>query len=238
MSLKKVLGLMLASRMAGRGGRRGGLGTAAMLGGGMGRKAGLASMAYLAYRAYQDHQSRSGGNQATGQTAGQTTGTPASAQGGIGGIGGMIGSVMESLTGQSQPQPAAAPTQSQTAPEGEDRITDAKALLLLQAMVAAAWADNAISTEERSRIIGQLDAAGADESDRRLVEREIAQPQPLDRLLLQVRDRETAEQFYLASRAAIDPNTPENKAYLDTLRARLSLSDAEVQEVEELTRDV
>lgn len=235
MSLKKVLGLMLASRMAGRGGRRGGLGTAAMLGGGMGRKAGLASMAYLAYRAYQDHQSRSGGNQATGQTAGQTTGTPASAQGGIGG---MIGSVMESLTGQSQPQPAAAPTQTQTAPEGEDRITDAKALLLLQAMVAAAWADNAISTEERSRIIGQLDAAGADESDRRLVEREIAQPQPLDRLLLQVRDRETAEQFYLASRAAIDPNTPENKAYLDTLRARLSLSDEEVREVEDLTGGV
>ncbi|TKA95688.1 tellurite resistance TerB family protein [Cereibacter changlensis] len=231
MSLKKVLGLMLASRMAGRGGRRGGLGTAAMLGGGMGRKAGLASMAYLAYRAYQDHQSRSGGNQATGQT----TGTPTSAQGGIGG---MIGSVMESLTGQSQPQPAAAPTQTQTAPEGEDRITDAKALLLLQAMVAAAWADNAISTEERSRIIGQLDAAGADESDRRLVEREIAQPQPLDRLLLQVRDRETAEQFYLASRAAIDPNTPENKAYLDTLRARLSLSDEEVREVEDLTGGV
>ena len=235
MSLKKVLGLMLASRMAGRGGRRGGLGTAAILGGGMGRKAGLASMAYLAYRAYQDHQSRSGGNQATGQT----TGTPASAQGGIGG---MIGSVMESLTGQSQPQPAAAPTQTQTqtqtAPEGEDRITDAKALLLLQAMVAAAWADNAISTEERSRIIGQLDAAGADESDRRLVEREIAQPQPLDRLLLQVRDRETAEQFYLASRAAIDPNTPENKAYLDTLRARLSLSDEEVREVEDLTGGV
>ncbi|MEH6773763.1 MAG: DUF533 domain-containing protein [Cereibacter changlensis] len=227
MSLKKVLGVMLASRMAGRGGSRGGLGTAALLGGGLGKKAGLASMAYLAYRAYQDHQARGAGNQATGQTT-----TPASAQGGIGG---MIGSVMESLTGsQGQPQPAAPEARTETGTE--DRITDAKALLLLQAMVAAAWADNAISTEERARIIGQLDAAGADDADRRLVEREFTQPQPLDQLLLQVRDRETAEQFYLASRAAVDPNTPENKAYLDALRARLSLSDSEVQEVEALTR--
>lgn len=224
MSLKKVLGLMLASRMAGRGGRSGGLGTAAMLGGGLGRKAGLASMAYLAYRAYQDHQAR---NPAPDRVPGQ----PAS---GGGGFGAMLGNVMDSLGGGASHAPAE-PAAAANGAADEDRISDAKALLLLQAMVAAAWADNAISTEERSKIIGQLDAAGADESDRRLVEREIAQPQPLDRLLLQVRDRETAEQFYLASRAAIDSHTPENRAYLDTLRSRLNLSDAEVEEVETLT---
>ena len=67
MSLKHILGTMLATRMAGRGRRRGSLGTAAMLGGlgrrrrPMGGKLGLATLDYMAYRAYQDHQARSGG---------------------------------------------------------------------------------------------------------------------------------------------------------------------------------
>jgi uncharacterized membrane protein YebE (DUF533 family) len=226
MSLKKVLGLMLASRMAGRGGRMGGLGTATVLGSSTGRKAGMAALAYMAYRAWQEQQSRSG-----------------TAQGskGSGGIGGMIGSVMDSLTGQQggsgQMAGHAQPTQrdERMRQEPEDMISDAKALLLLQGMVAAAWADGAMSHEERERILEQLDVGGADEADRRLVEREIARPQSLDRLLEQVRDQETAEQFYLASRAALDPGVSANRAYLCTLKGRLNLSDADVREVETFT---
>ncbi|AXQ94957.1 tellurite resistance TerB family protein [Cereibacter azotoformans] len=220
MSLKKVLGLMLASRMAGRGGRAGGLGSAAALGAGVSKKAGMAALAYMAYRAWQDQPSRAPGT-ATGGTSGSASG----------GIGGMIGGVIDSLTGQ---QNGAQPQQMADQPF-EEAISDAKALLLLQGMVAAAWADGALSTDERQRIIDQLDAAGADADDRRLVEREIAHPQPLDRLLEQVRDQETAEQFYLASRAAVDPTTSANRAYLCTLRGRLNLSEAEVREVEALT---
>ncbi|MCE6952268.1 tellurite resistance TerB family protein [Cereibacter sphaeroides] len=227
MSLKKVLGLMLASRMAGRGGRMGGLGTAAVLGSGAGRKAGMAALAYMAYRAWQDQQSRGGTVRGSASTGG--------------GIGGMIGSVMDSLNGQQggfgpaggQAQPVQRDERMSQVPE--DLISDAKALLLLQAMVAAAWADGTMSAEERQRILDQLDEGGADEADRRLVEREIARPQPLDRLLEQVRDQETAEQFYLASRAAVDPGMSANRAYLCTLRGRLNLSDAEVREVENLT---
>ncbi len=221
MSLKKVLGLMLASRMAGRGGRTGGLGSAAVLGSSVSKKAGMAALAYMAYRAYQDHQARNPGG--TARTAG--------------GIGGMIGGIVDSLTGQQDDagRSSAAPAGAAMGQSPEEAISDAKALLLLQAMVAAAWADGAISTDERQRILDQLDAAGADESDRRLVEREIAHPQPLDRLLEQVRDQETAEQFYLASRAAVDPATNANKSYLCTLRGRLNLSEAEVREVEAFT---
>ncbi|MGP3696634.1 tellurite resistance TerB family protein [Rhodobacter sp. NSM] len=222
MSLKKVLGLMLASRMAGRGGRAGGLGSAAVLGSSVSKKAGLAALAYMAYRAWQDNQSR----------------THRSGASGSGSIGGMIGGVIDNLTGQGGHSAGnAQATQHDVAPDQspEDMISDAKALLLLQGMVAAAWADGAISMEERRRIVEQLDAGGADDDDRRLVEREIAHPQPLDRLLERVRDQETAEQFYLASRAAVDPTTSANRAYLCTLRGRLNLSDAEVREVEDLT---
>ncbi|MFQ6773819.1 DUF533 domain-containing protein [Cereibacter sphaeroides] len=224
MSLKKVLGLMLASRMAGRGGRTGGLGSAAVLGSSVSKKAGMAALAYMAYRAYQDHQARNPGG---------TTRTAS----GAGGIGGMIGGLVDSLTGQQGDagETSAAPAGAAMGQSPEDAISDAKALLLLQAMVAAAWADGAISLDERQRILDQLDAAGADDSDRRLVEREVAHPQPLDRLLEQVRDQETAEQFYLASRAAVDPTTSANKSYLCTLRGRLNLSEAEVREVEAFT---
>lgn len=219
MSLKNILGLLLASRMAGRGGRMGGLGSAAS------RKAGMAALAYMAYRAWQDHQGRSGPIRG------------AAGQGG--GIGAMIGSVMDSLTGQqggaSQGVGQSVQQDGRAGEAPEDLISDTRALLLLRGMVAAAWADGAMSLDERQRILDQLDAGGADEADRRLVEREIAHPLPLDRLLEQVRDQETAEQFYLASRAALDPATSANRAYLFTLRSRLNLSDAEVREVEDLT---
>lgn len=47
--------------------------------------------------------------------------------------------------------------------------------------------------------------------DRRIVEREIANPKPFDQLVGQVRDQETADEFYLASRAAIDGETEQNR---------------------------
>ena len=65
MSLKRVLGAMLASRVAGRGRTGGSLGTAAMLAAlagrrGMGGKLGLAALGYMAYRAYRDQQAGAG----------------------------------------------------------------------------------------------------------------------------------------------------------------------------------
>lgn len=231
MSLKRILGTMLATRMAGRGHRRGGLGTAALLGGlggrrrGMGGKLGLAAIGYMAYRAYQDHQARGGG-----RTAGGTSG----------GIGGMIQDAADRLTGgRSSGGPAAevppgAEQELQEEEQAAAEFSEDTALLLLRAMITAAYSDGALSQEERMRILQEIEQAGADEEDRRIMEREIANPRPLDDLLRQVRDRETAQEFYLASRAAIDSETPQHRAYLSDLRQRLDLSDEEAAEVEEL----
>ncbi len=77
-----------------------------------------------------------------------------------------------------------------------------------------------------------ITAAYSDAEDRRTMEREIANPKPLDELLAQVHDEETAQEFYLASRAAIDRETEQNRTYLRTLRERLNLSEeAEVEEL-------
>ena len=267
MSLKRVLGMMLASQMGSRGRRRGGLGSAAMLGGlgmrrrrGMGGKLGLAAMGYMAHQAYQDHQRRTGGgNTGASATSRGGMGGGAGTTGGIGDMildvtdgftggaisrGAMSGGSMSGGTARSGGQAAhhlGAPTGA--SPEAnfqEDErraaaeFSEEKARLLLRAMVTAAYSDGALSEAERGRIMGEIEEFGGDAEDRRTMEREIANPRPLDELLAQVNDHETAEEFYLPSRAAIDGDTEQNRAYLGTLRQRLGLSEQDAAEVEEI----
>lgn len=244
MTMKRVLGLMLASRMAGRGRGRGGLGrTAALgglggLGGGMGRRAGVAGMAYMAYRAYQDKQSRQ--PQTGAATSGSTQGS--------GGIGGMISDLADRFSGTNRDDNAqmkgAGMAQGGHAPAAGDdgvneehaaaAISEDTALLLLRGMISAANADGIISADERARIMQELDESGADTADRRQIEDELANPKPLDTLLVQIHDKETAEEFYLASRAAVDVDNQTHKAYLDNLRQRLNLSEEEAREIDSL----
>ncbi|WP_111537181.1 tellurite resistance TerB family protein [Palleronia aestuarii] len=240
MSLKRILGTVLASRLAGRGRRRrGGLGSSALLGG-MGYrrrpalrgKAGLAALGFMAYRAYRDHQARNPG------TAGvQTAGTGATQT--DGGIGGMVNKLVDTISGATSStateaeEPSAAELREDE--QAAENLSDAKALLLIRAMITAAYSDGALSSEERERIMGEIAEAGGDAEDRQVMEREIANPKPLDELLRDVQDKETAEEFYLASAAAVDGETEANRSYLETLRQRLDISEEEAREVEELT---
>ena len=235
MSLKRILGTMLASRMAGRGRRRGSLGTAAMLGGvgyrrrGMSGKLGLAALGYMAYQAYRDHQARNPKGARAGSAAGST-----------GGIGGLIQDVADrigasgALPGGAAGAPGGAAPDLREEERAAEAFSDETALLLIRAMVTAAYSDGALSEAERARIMQEIDDAGATDEDRRVMEREIANPKPLDALLGQVRDRETAQEFYLASRAAIDGETEQDRTYLSDLRQRLGLSEEDAAEVEEI----
>lgn len=228
MSLKRILGTMLATRMMGRGGGRGGLGTAAILGGlaagrrgGLGSKLGSAALGYMAYRAYRDYQAK-----------GTASGTSSTG----GGLADMIKDVADRFTGgSSEPDtpPADDVARAEERQAAED-FSEAKALLLIRAMITAAYSDGQLSHDERSRILDAIDQAGADQRDREIMEREIANPKPLDELLAEVQDRETAQQFYVASRAAIDGHSEADRAYLAALRDRLSLTEEEAAEAEEL----
>jgi len=102
-------------------------------------------------------------------------------------------------------------------------IGDEKALLLIRAMIAAANADGEIGEDERRSILVQVDAAGGGADERRAVEAELAHPATLDQVVAAVHDPETAEQVYLASRLAIDRETPAERAYLQYLAARLGI---------------
>lgn len=257
MSMKRILGMMLASRMAGpgmRGGMKsGGLGGLASIGLLGGRKAGLAALGYMAYRAYQDRQARTGdgqpqsearrGRASSGASSG-LGGNAASGAGLAGMLGGIVKSLSDTLSGAQGAQAGRDPVGAREGtgaspkaaftPEDEraaETFSEETALLLVRAMVAAANADGAITAEERERIMSQANEAGADAEDRRALEAELANPRPLDDLLGQVRDQETAEEFYLASRMAIDGATEANRAYLAGLRERLGLAEQDAADI-------
>lgn len=253
-NLGRMLGMLLATRMAGRGRYGSALGTTALLGGGrMGRMAGLAGLGYMAYRAFQNSRASPPENQRTAAAgSGQPDGGSSRAQ--QGGIMGAVGSLLDSLTGGqmdsrrdkpgmgdavgSYHDPASAAPDGamggDAAPPTEaDQIDDDRALLLIRAMIAAANADGVISADERQRIIAQVDAAGGDADDHRIIEQELANPKPLDTLLAEVDDHDTAQQFYAASRAAMDGQTATQTSYLDYLRNRLGLPDDEAAEIDQ-----
>ena len=261
-NLGRMLGMLLATRMAGRGRYGSALGTAALMRGGLGRKAGIAGLGYMAYRAWQDskgrqqpsdYQSRQGPSGSGTSQADGERGQPMA-----GGIAGTLGGIIDSLTGgqmgsrkgepglgdrvrsyfdptAAEPAPAVPePAAEEEAPPPEAaEIDDSRALLLIRAMIAAANADGEITAEERRRIITRLDDAGGDADDHRVIEQELANPKPLDTLLAQVHDHDTAQQFYAASRAAMDGQTPTQASYLDYLRNRLDLPPDETAEIDQ-----
>lgn len=107
----------------------------------------------------------------------------------------------------------------------------ARAILLLRAMIAAAKADGEVDPEERARIVEGLRAAGAEENAQRFVEEELAKPVDLYAITAEVRDAATAAEVYVASLAAIQVDTEAERRYLDSLALRLGLDRATVDEI-------
>ena len=262
-NLSKVLGVILANGLAGRTARgpafaaalplilgkngkkkkkkgyySNGYGVQPAPTGGMGlfQKAGLASLAYLAYKAYQDNQKRPvGSTYPSSPPSGPAMGGPL---GGILdrlGLGRALGGV---LGGSTAGGPAGglgdrlAGVLRGGTPEPD--LGDAKALLLIRAMIAAANADGRISPDEQRRILDSLDAAQAEPEDRRIVEAELRAPRPMDDIVREVRDPETAEQVYLASELAVRGGNDVDRQYLAYLASRLGLTDARRRELDSI----
>lgn len=221
-NMRRLLGTMLATGMGGRSRRGMDFGTTALLGGsrggGFGRTAGLAALGYLAYRAFQDRQQKAPADQGggTGAGGGQGGGGPS--------LGERLGNILNPLPSEPPPEEA-----------GTESMEDQRALLLIRAMIAAANADGEITPGERGRIMAKLEEADADPDDHRVIERELSNPASLDALLRDVNDPETAEQFYLASRVAIDGTTEVQRSYLEYLAHRLQLDPAQVDDVNRMT---
>ncbi|GGF07699.1 tellurite resistance TerB family protein [Stappia taiwanensis] len=183
----------------------------------LGKKAvtygGMALVAGLAYKAYRDWQ---GNRDAPG---------PAGASAPAGGM----------ATGESAVLPP--PAESPFAPEHQPGGDRAFALVLLTAMISAAKADGHIDGQEQRRIFDKLDSLELDTEAKAFVMDELRAPLDLDRVVAGASTQEAALEIFAASRLAIDPDHPAEKAYLDLLAARLGLDAGLVAEIDRAVRE-
>ena len=105
-------------------------------------------------------------------------------------------------------------------------IPSGDAVLLVQAMVAAAAADGVIDETERSQMTKRAQDAGFDDETRRFLDAELAHPKSLAVIVASASGRPAfATDLYAASCAAITPDTDAERVYLETLARRLGISE-------------
>jgi uncharacterized membrane protein YebE (DUF533 family) len=96
-------------------------------------------------------------------------------------------------------------------------------LVLIRAMVGAAKADGHVDATEQQRLFAQVEELGLDAEAKAYVFDLLAQPVDMGSITSSVATPEQGAEVYLASRLAIDPDVPAERAYLDGLAARLKL---------------
>jgi uncharacterized membrane protein YebE (DUF533 family) len=239
MDAMSLLGGMLGSGFGK--GRGPGIGTIAAGAAGLAAAGGLGYMAYRHFQGQKAPGQQPPGGPGWGAPAGAAPPAPG------GGIGGMLSGIVGSTGGlrtdgfsvpgyewQTQgaqpaaPQPVVPPPYPPgaqppppapaTAQQNED------ALLLVRAMIAAAYADGAIDDAERTDILARLDAAGVAPAERELFLRELASPKPITAIAGSVRSPELAEQVYVVSLLAIRVDNDAERAYVKMLPGLLNLS--------------
>jgi uncharacterized membrane protein YebE (DUF533 family) len=173
----------------------GGKGVRKMAGGALGY-GGAAVLGALALKAYQDYQSKERSN--PGQKHGATPVTLTPEQ---------FAALSPEALPHAQPAADGGPFQ----------------LVLIRAMVAAAKADGHVDAVEQQRLFAEVERLGLDAGAKAYVFDLLSQPADLAGISSAVSTPEQGAEVYLASRLAIDPDVPAERAYLDALAARLRL---------------
>jgi uncharacterized membrane protein YebE (DUF533 family) len=96
-------------------------------------------------------------------------------------------------------------------------------LVLIRAMVGAAKADGHVDATEQQRLFGQVEQLGLDAEAKAYVFDLLSAPVDMGSITSAVTTPEQGAEVYLASRLAIDPDVPAERAYLDALASRLKL---------------
>lgn len=150
--------------------------------------------------------------------------------GGIAVLGGLAYSAYKNWQAQQQPEggataqpmkdvtPAAETVKALQAP-----ATDEASLAILRAMIAAAKADGHIDAAEQKAIFAKLDAANLDTEAKAFVVDELRRPLDIDAVVAAATSPALAIEIYTASVLAIDPDHPDEQAYLARLAERLKL---------------
>jgi uncharacterized membrane protein YebE (DUF533 family) len=95
--------------------------------------------------------------------------------------------------------------------------------VLVRAMIAAAKADGHVDADEQQRLFAEVEQRGLDAEAKAFVFDLLSQPVDLGSITNAVVTPEQGAEVYLASRLAINPDVPAERAYLDALATRLKL---------------
>lgn len=131
--------------------------------------------------------------------------------------------------------PPSDPKLDQAADAAESAVGNEDALLMVRAMIAAANADGRVDADERQRILGHLDDAGATTEDRQFVQRELGAPPSVETLARDAHTPELRLNLYAAALLALTVDTDAERSFLKYLADRLGLTR---EQVEAAHRDV
>ena len=97
------------------------------------------------------------------------------------------------------------------------------ALALIRSMIAAANADGHVGADEQKQIFEAANRGGLDAEDKAFIFDSLQNPPSPDQIAGLAGNQEQAAELYLAARIAIDPDHPDEKAFLHKLSQSLKL---------------
>jgi uncharacterized membrane protein YebE (DUF533 family) len=105
----------------------------------------------------------------------------------------------------------------------QDEGQDTGQILILRAMIAAAYADGHIDENERQKIFSRVDDFELTTEDKASLFDELRNPLSLQQLVKAVPNTQTAIEVYAASLLAIDEHQPVSQDYLNKLGVALAI---------------
>jgi uncharacterized membrane protein YebE (DUF533 family) len=133
---------------------------------------------------------------------------------------------------------ATPPAGSEFLPASNDTAgASALSLLLARAMIAAAKADGQIDAQESQAILNQINSLDIPAEDKAFLFEEYARPLDIQGLAAAVDSREHAAEVYAASVMVVDPPSPPEQIYLDTLARELGLEAGLAGEIHTTLRE-
>lgn len=134
---------------------------------------------------------------------------------------------------QSPDAVALPPAGSTFLPRADDRVgTNALSLLLARAMISAAKADGQIDPQESQAILNQINGLDLPTEDKAFLFEEYARPLDIVALSRDVDSPEHAAEVYTAAVLMVEPPSPPERIFLDTLAKALGLESGLVQQIQ------
>jgi uncharacterized membrane protein YebE (DUF533 family) len=134
-----------------------------------------------------------------------------------------------------QPQAASQPSPPRAIPSASTGAVDSQelAIRMIRVMIAAAHADGTFDETEEKAILARLRTTDLSQEERMFILDELHQPKGLDELTSGITDPSIAKTMYMLAASTVAIDSPGERAWLDDLAARLSLSKAVQEFIEE-----